>query len=320
MMDLDEREIERHLRSGMDQAAPNEGRLLWDKICAQVDKTDTVTTAENGAGTEESYPDSRKYWYLKGTETLAGDTKSTEKSSGGDGGDRSRFRRAYIYRTFAAAAAVFLIVFAFSMQKRVKQESAPWASVCLDVNPGITLDLDEMERITRVEAENADGKLILDGMDLKQVQVDVAVNALVGSMVRHGYLTQAKQFILLTVDGQDKESAHQLQEELSRRIDRSLEKLTGRSAVFGQLGSPDEEVISVADKFGITKGKAFLLKKLVLINPQLTYEELAGLTMEELYNRLWNEGIDLSDYADYTGDELEEEEEVNYYEDEEGSL
>ena len=86
------------------------------------------------------------------------------------------------------------------------------------------------------------------------------------------------------------------------------------------MGSQDEEVISIADKFGITKGKAFLLKKLVLINPQLTYEELAGLTMEELYNRLWNEGIDLSDYADYTGDELEEEEEVNYYEDEEGSL
>ena len=38
--------------------------------------------------------------------------------------------------------------------------------------------------------------------------------------------------------------------------------------------------------------------------------------MEELYNRLMDEGIDLSDYADYTGDELEEEEEYYYYEEE----
>ena len=290
MKSWDQKEIEQHLRSGMEEAAPDEGRRLWAQICSQADQ-------EKQTETDTEEPSAGSAWYLKGTSQLGKDTA------------RSRRRWAY---GMVSAAAVLVIAFALSMQMRVRKEAAPWARVCLDVNPGLTLEVNEQERVIRAQAENTDAELLLDNMDLENVNIDVAVNAIIGSMVRNGYLTQEKQFILLTVDGQDKDAAQILRQDLSHRIDRSMEKLTGYSAVFDQLATPDQEVEELSLTYGITMGKAFLLKKLVMVNPQLEYAELAGLTMEELYGHLREAGIDLSDYADYTGDELEEEEFTEY--------
>ena len=293
MKSWDQEEIGRHLQDGMEQAAPDEGAQLWARICTAVQEEEAGSPFES-AGYSRSEKQ-REYWYLKGTEKQA-----------------QGFHFRSFYGIASAAAAVFVLVIALSFFRQVKIVPAedPWAIVCLDVNPGVTLELDERERVVRALPGNEDVRLILDEMALENVNVQVAVNALVGSMVRHGYLTQAKQFILLTVDGKDTEAAEVLRQNLSSRIDRSLEKLTGRSAVFDQLAVPDSEVKDLAGKYGITTGKAYLLKKLTMLNPQLKVADLAGMTMEELYRNLKEEGIDLSDYADYTGDDLEDDEDA----------
>ena len=51
---------------------------------------------------------------------------------------------------------------------------------------------------------------------------------------------------------------------------------------------------NLAEKYGISIGKAALLQYLVSENPNLDYSQLAGFSMEDLVNYLALEGIDIS--------------------------
>lgn len=54
--------------------------------------------------------------------------------------------------------------------------------VSLDVNPSIQLQVNSKERVLSADALNDDAQVILEGMDLKGTQLNVAVNAIVGSL------------------------------------------------------------------------------------------------------------------------------------------
>ena len=58
--------------------------------------------------------------------------------------------------------------------------------VGIDVNPSIELKLNRNEKVLSADALNQDAELLLDGMDLKGTDMDVAVNALIGSMLKNG--------------------------------------------------------------------------------------------------------------------------------------
>ena len=53
-------------------------------------------------------------------------------------------------------------------------------------------------------------------------------------------------------------------------------------AVLSQTMSGDPEVKSLAEQYGITEGKAQLIKQIVENNPIHTFDELAGLSVNEL--------------------------------------
>ena len=62
----------------------------------------------------------------------------------------------------------------------------------IDVNPSIELRVNQNEKVPACVPMNDDAHAILadmgDGEDLKGAKLDVAVNAIVGSLVRNGYL------------------------------------------------------------------------------------------------------------------------------------
>ncbi len=49
--------------------------------------------------------------------------------------------------------------------------------VSLDVNPSIELKIDSNEKVVETSARNEDARIILDDMDLKGTDLNVAVNA-----------------------------------------------------------------------------------------------------------------------------------------------
>ena len=94
-----------------------------------------------------------------------------------DGLDRHVHTAAKVIKIVSAAAACFVIGM-FSYYMIVLQSQA---TVYLDVNPSIQFELNSREEVISAEAANQDGEIILEDMDLKHTDLDVAVNAIFGS-------------------------------------------------------------------------------------------------------------------------------------------
>ena len=75
--------------------------------------------------------------------------------------------------------------------------------VTMDVNPSIQLQLDKNLNVIDTIAVNKEAKQLLESMELKKTQVNVAINAVLGSLVKEGYLTDKNNTVLLSVENKD---------------------------------------------------------------------------------------------------------------------
>lgn len=174
-------------------------------------------------------------------------------------------------------------------------------TVFLDVNPSIALQVNCNEKVIRVQANNPDGEIVLENMDLKNADLNVAVNAVIGSMVRHGYLTEARDVVLLSVSSGSAEKTESLRVRLSGEINDCLTSMVGSSAVFNQEVELDDDLVDLAEKYGITPGKAALIRRVVEAHPGMDYDTLARLSMKKLTEYLTKSDVDIRNYANYTG-------------------
>lgn len=175
------------------------------------------------------------------------------------------------------------------------------STVYLDVNPSVMLRVNCNDKVISAEAGNSDGKVILEDMNLKNTDLNVAVNALLGSMVKHGYISEEKDVVLLSVESGSAEKSEALRAQLSDEINDCLTSLIGSCSVFDQDVEDDDSIEELADEYGISPGKAALIKKITDAYPQLDYSELAKMSMNDLAEYLAKRGIDLRSFANFTG-------------------
>ncbi len=161
----------------------------------------------------------------------------------------------------------------------------------------MTLSVNSREKVIRAEANNPDGRIVLEDMNLKSTDLDVAVNALLGSMVKHGYLTETKNVVLLSVDCDSEKKSQTLRIELSRQIDQSVDAMVGSARVLDQSVDADEALVTLADHYGISPGKAALILRMQRENPALDLDKLAAMPLYELASRFSGTGVDPEDYA-----------------------
>ncbi|MCR5369553.1 MAG: hypothetical protein K6E83_02455 [Clostridium sp.] len=181
---------------------------------------------------------------------------------------------------FAACLCIVLAGGGISVYRNRQVDSV----VGIDVNPSVQLSVNRRERILRAEPLNEDAEIILGDMDLTQVDLNIGVNALIGSMVRHGYLDDIDNAILVTVSNSDKEKAATVRREVVTEVASSLEEHRVGAVVYDQELEETEEVRALADRYGISIGKAYFLQELVDENG-LSGEDLetfAGMNMEEI--------------------------------------
>ena len=158
----------------------------------------------------------------------------------------------------------------------------PVSTVSLDVNPSVELRVNKAERVLAAVAHNADAEIILTDMDLKYVDLDVAVNALIGSMVRNGYLNEIRNSILITVDSREAEGATHLQQRLSEEVDRTLAAYAVQGAVLSQTLAEDAHLKELAEQHGISQGKAALVDQLVRQNDTLDFAGVAAMPINDI--------------------------------------
>ena len=167
-----------------------------------------------------------------------------------------------------------------------QQAHAVASVVSLDVNPSIELKVSKSEKVLVCTPLNEDAKAILadmgDGADLKGAKLDVAVNAIVGSLVRNGYLNSISSAIMISVEDNDTARAEKLQRELTSAVDGVLQTSEAKAAVLTQTLTQDAAREQQARENNISTGKAALVNRVLAINPALKFDALAKLSVEEL--------------------------------------
>lgn len=193
-------------------------------------------------------------------------------------------RRRRGWKNFAAAvAAALVLVIGGGSFFGWRYANAPDSLVGIDVNPSVQLTVSRNEKVLGCEALNADGTEIIDGMDLQGTPLNVAVNALIGSMVQHGYIDDLKNSVLITVENKDAAKAQTLQESLMADVNGLLAGESVEASVMGQtITSRDQSLSGLAETYGISEGKAALIRRILDTDPTLTFESLAGLSVNDL--------------------------------------
>ena len=119
-------------------------------------------------------------------------------------------------------------------------------------------------------------------MDLTGTDLDVAVNALIGSMLQNGYLSELQNAILVSVENQDAARSAQLQQQLTDTINSVFQGGHLEGAVLTQTVTETADLNDLARQYGISVGKAALIQDVTAQDATLTFASLAPLSVNEI--------------------------------------
>lgn len=272
-------QIESHLRSAVDGLTPD----LFDRLDLSVPQD----------------PVPRVITPIASAQTASRDEVASEE---GNKKTILRFER-HLRRTAATAAAFLFLLTAGGGAWQYHARNVRVDSVIgIDVNPSVELSINQKSRILTAEALNEDAKEILSDMDLKGVDLNVAVNAVIGSMVTHGYLDETENAILVTVNNDSVSKASKLRSSVVGDIETTLKEHQVQAVVYDQQAAPeDDEVSELAKEYGISYGKAYFLKELIAQNKNLTMDDMkrfSTMTMEEIAAQINEESLALGEKAE----------------------
>ncbi len=160
--------------------------------------------------------------------------------------------------------------------------------VNFDVNPSVEIKVNKKEDVIDVLALNDDAKIILEDMNFKNVDLDVAVNAIIGSMLKNGYINSLENSILISVKNNNQNKSLEIQNKVATSINELLESSSINASILTQEYKENSDLKEFADKYDISLGKAKLVKSIISTNlvnakgEKYTEDELAKLSINEL--------------------------------------
>lgn len=154
--------------------------------------------------------------------------------------------------------------------------------ITMDVNPSIQMQLNRDDAVVSVIGENKEAEEILKDMDLEQTDMTVAVNAVIGSMVKQGYLTTENNTVLLSVENDDADERFRVEKELSENISSTLSTYDISGAILAQDMDIDDDMETIVSKYDISYGKAALIEEIMEERSDYKIEDLVKLNAQDL--------------------------------------
>lgn len=179
----------------------------------------------------------------------------------------------------------------------------PDSHVDIDVNPGVEIVTNKKNKVLEVQSTNQDGADVIDGMDLKNTELKVAVNALIGSMVQKGYIQNDNTGILVTVRNDNEDKANKVKAEVLNDINTALSTNSVQATVINQTVKSTVDAKKFAAENNISIGKAVFVLNLAAKDSSLDAKELAKMKVSEIANLVVQKGIDIRDIVDYDSDD-----------------
>ena len=179
----------------------------------------------------------------------------------------------------------------------------PDSHVDIDVNPGVEIVTNKKNKVLEVQPTNQDGASVIDGMNLKNTELKVAVNALIGSMVQKGYIQNDNTGILVTVRNDNEDKANKVKAEVLNDINTALSTNSVQATVINQTVKSTVDAKKFAAEINISIGKAVFVLNLAAKDGSLDAKELAKMKVSEIASLVVQKGIDIRDIVDYDSDD-----------------
>lgn len=198
--------------------------------------------------------------------------------------NKTKYRKLKTHIAYVAgiAAGLMLMIGGLSGIKMYHANYLVDSIVSLDVNPSVEIKVNQKAVVLEVVPRNEDAEIIIGDMDFKGSSLEVTVNALVGSMLKNGYLNEIANSILVSIDGGDDENSLELQAKIAEDIENTLLAQEFNAAVLCQTIKPTDELKELAEAHDVSVGKAQLIQEIASQSEQYTFEDLASLSINEL--------------------------------------
>jgi uncharacterized membrane protein YkoI len=195
-----------------------------------------------------------------------------------------QFRQVLFTRGFRYSFATFSVIAVFIFVLFGSNPTTPqvYSLLAIEANPSIILELDEEDNILSVTAENSDAASILGDMDLVGVNSNVAINAIIGSMLINGYISDLANSVLISVQCEDPTKEQELVEYYSQIIGELLSGSSINGSVITQRLSFSEDALELSEQLDISEAKAELILEIYEIDPRSSLEDLALLSINDL--------------------------------------
>ena len=206
---------------------------------------------------------------------------------------------------FVGVAAAACVLFAVGVVGVPYYENnyVPDSHVDIDVNPGVEIVTNKKNKVLKVQSTNQDGAAVIDGMNLKNTELKVAVNALIGSMVQKGYIQNDNTGILVTVRNDNEDKANKVKAEVLNDINTALSTNSVQATVINQTVKTTVDAKKFAAENNISIGKAVFVLNLAAKDTSLDAKELAKMKVSEIASLVVQKGIDIRDIVDYDSDD-----------------
>ena len=179
----------------------------------------------------------------------------------------------------------------------------PDSHVDIDVNPGVEIITNKNNKVIDILSTNNDGKAVIDGMNLKNSELKVAVNALIGSMVQKGYIENDNTGILVTVRNNNQDRADKVKAEVLDDINFALYKNDVQAAVMNQTLKNTNNADKFARENNVSIGKSVFVLNLASKDSTMDARELAKMRVSDIADLVVKKGIDIRDIVDYDYDD-----------------
>lgn len=151
------------------------------------------------------------------------------------------------------------------------------AVIGIDVNPSLELSINSKNKVIGVNTNNEDGKKVLGDMNLKGSNVDVAVNAIFGSMVKNGYINENDNSVLISMV----EGNYDV-DKLANNVYSYLKNEKLNSSILIQNVDTTSYDKDLSKKYNISVSKVKLIRSILNKNSLYDFEELSKLSTNEL--------------------------------------
>ena len=189
---------------------------------------------------------------------------------------RTRRRRPARYLAAAVACLVLLVAGIGGYQFYF----APTSVLSIDINPSLELGVNRFDRVVTVQSYNEDGQALADTLELKYLDYREALDQLLASPDISERLAQGA-LMSITVAGEN--------ETQCGRLLAGAEACTaGQENVSCRHGNAED--LEQAHHAGLSLGKYQAFLELQALDPTVTADDVAGLTMRQI--RDWIDALE----------------------------